>query len=213
MSLKSRIYIGIIAFSLAVIVAVLAARRIQSVWFASDKSQAQAVEENENYYPFADEFAKSPEDSPAPPSRMLIAGEGEEAYVPEKPMQKPFFGGQIDLPALAREQEAYANSGEAKRASVEREEFKKGAEAKIDFERVSEDPVLKQFMADMQNAMGEDAFNGSLSAEEMMEKILNNPQMQKILLQYSKNPKLMQMAEESFKRAQPSANKAAAKSK
>lgn len=208
MNLKSKIYIGIIAFSLAVIVAVLAARRIQSVWFSPDKAaDGEMLEEDEAYYPFVDGGAAQPEDAPQMPNRMVIAVEGEDAYVPEKQMQKPFFGGQIDLPALAKEQEAYINSGAAERgASINQEEFKNKEELRGDFGVNVQDPLLKQFMADMQKAMGEDALNRPLSPEEMMEKILNNPQMQKILLQYSKNPKLMQMADDAFKKAQAAQN-------
>ena len=203
MNLKSKIYIGIIAFSLAVIIAVLAARRIQSVWFPPDKAaEGETLEEEETYYPFVDGGGVPAEDSSQMPNRMVIAVEGQEAYVPEKQMQKPFFGGQIDLPALAKEQEAYINSGAAERASINQEEFKNKEELRGDFGVNVQDPLLKQFMADMQKAMGEDDLNRPLSPEEMMEKVLNNPQMQKILLQYSKNPKLMQMADEAFKKAQ-----------
>ena len=106
------------------------------------------------------------------------------------------------MPALAKEQEAYINSGAAERASINQEEFKNKEELRGDFGVNVQDPLLKQFMADMQKAMGEDDLNRPLSPEEMMEKVLNNPQMQKILLQYSKNPKLMQMADEAFKKAQ-----------
>ena len=114
MNLKSKIYIGIIAFSLAVIIAVLAARRIQSVWFPPDKAaDGETLEEEETYYPFVDGGGVPAEDFSQMPNRMVIAVEGQEAYVPEKQMQKPFFGGQIDLPALAKEQEAYINSGAA----------------------------------------------------------------------------------------------------
>lgn len=203
MNLKSKIYIGIIAFSLAVIIAVLAARRIQSVWFPPDKAaEGETLEEEETYYPFVDGGGAPAEDSSQMPNRMVIAVEGQEAYVPEKQMQKPFFGGQIDLPALAKEQEAYINSGAAERASINQEEFKNKEELRGDFGVNVQDPLLKQFMADMQKAMGEDDLNRPLSPEEMMEKVLNNPQMQKILLQYSKNPKLMQMADDAFKKAQ-----------
>lgn len=203
MNLKSKIYIGIIAFSLAVIIAVLAARRIQSVWFPPDKAaEGETLEEEETYYPFVDGGGVPAEDFSQMPNRMVIAVEGQEAYVPEKQMQKPFFGGQIDLPALAKEQEAYINSGAAERASINQEEFKNKEELRGDFSVNVQDPLLKQFMADMQKAMGEDDLNRPLSPEEMMEKVLNNPQMQKILLQYSKNPKLMQMADEAFKKAQ-----------
>ncbi len=203
MNLKSKIYIGIIAFSLAVIIAVLAARRIQSVWFPPDKAaEGETIEEEETYYPFVDGGGVPAEDFSQMPNRMVIAVEGQEAYVPEKQMQKPFFGGQIDLPALAKEQEAYINSGAAERASINQEEFKNKEELRGDFGVNVQDPLLKQFMADMQKAMGEDDLNRPLSPEEMMEKVLNNPQMQKILLQYSKNPKLMQMADDAFKKAQ-----------
>lgn len=215
MNLKSKIYIGIIAFSLAVIAAVLAARRIQSVWFPPDKAaDGETLEEDEAYYPFVEGGEAPPEGSSQMPNRMVIAVEGEEAYVPEKQMQKPFFGGQIDLPALAKEQEAYINSGAAERASINQEEFKNKEELRGDFGANVQDPLLKQFMADMQKAMGEDALNRPVSPEEMMEKILNNPQMQKILLQYSKNPKLMQMADDAFKKAQAAQRgSASAKSK
>lgn len=203
MNLKSKIYIGIIAFSLAVIIAVLAARRIQSVWFPPDKAaEGETLEEEETYYPFVDGGGVPAEDFSQMPNRMVIAVEGQEAYVPEKQMQKPFFGGQIDLPALAKEQEAYINSGAAERASINQEEFKNKEELRGDFGVNVQDPLLKQFMADMQKAMGEDDLNRPLSPEEMLEKVLNNPQMQKILLQYSKNPKLMQMADDAFKKAQ-----------
>ncbi|MGN0022436.1 MAG: hypothetical protein ACI352_00165 [Elusimicrobiaceae bacterium] len=210
MNLKSKIYIGIIIFSLAVIAAVLSARRIQSVWFPPDKSAESETVDEEGYYPFAEGSGTLPEDSSQLPNRMMIAVEGEDAYVPEKQMQKPFFGGQIDLPALAKEQEAYINSGAAKKALIDQEEFKNKEELQADFEVYAQDPLLKQFVADMQKAMGEDMLNRPISPEEMTEKILNNPQMQKILLQYSKNPKLMQMADEAFRKAQASQNAAAA---
>ncbi len=200
MSLKSKIYIAIIAFSLAVIVAVLAARRIESVWLkpaASEESEEEAQSEDNFYYPFINEAAKAAQsDEEVPlPDRMVIALEEDEAYVPEKQMQKPFFGGQIDLPALAKEQEAYINSQGGAAADIGQEKFKNNERLELSFNNYENDPELQRFVRDMRRAMGEDLSNTQLSPQEMMDKILNNPQMRKILLEYSKNPKIMQMVE------------------
>ncbi len=200
MTFKSKIYVAIIAFSLAVIVAVLAARRIESVWLKPASSEeSEEAQQEDFYYPFinkAEKAAQSDTEEPLP-DRMMIALDEEEAYVPEKQMQKPFFGGQIDLPALAKEQEAYINSQEVPSVEMGREKFKNNEDLELTFNNTYEnDPELRRFVQDMRRAMGEDMTNAQLSPREMTEKILNNPQMRKILLEYSKNPKVMQMAQD-----------------
>lgn len=207
MTFKSKIYVAIIAFSLAVIVAVLAARRIESVWLKpaySEESEDIQLEEY-FYYPFINEAEKAAQsDTQEPlPDRMVIALEEDEAYVPEKQMQKPFFGGQIDLPALAKEQEAYINAQSASPREISPDQFKNNEELELRFNNGYEnDPELQRFVRDMRRAMGEDITNTQLSPQEMMDKILNNPQMRKILLEYSKNPKIMQIAEDLIKDAE-----------
>ena len=194
MSFKSKIYTAVIAFSLAVIVAVIAARRIEEVWFNPYRnSQEFDAEEEAGYYPFLDEAEKAPQGEAAR-DRMLIAADDEEAYVPEKQMQKPFFGGQIDLPALAKEQEVYIH------AEINEDRFKSGEDASLNFgESYNDEPELKRFFNDMRKALGEDAISGKLSPQELTDRILNNPQTRKILLEYSKDPKIMQITEDILK--------------
>ncbi len=186
------------AFSLALIVAVLSARRIQSVWFPSKQAQTETAEEDEGYYPFVTEAEKKDTaDSQTKDKPMMIELAPEAAFMPEeKEMQKPFFGGQIDLPALAREQEAYRLSQSPLPEGKDIEHFKNEEEILPDFSRYANAPELENFAKDMQKAMAEAGLTPNIPPHEMVDKILKNPQMQKILLEYSKDPKIMSVIDE-----------------
>lgn len=195
MSIKSKVYICIMAFSLAVIVAVLSARRIQKVWFPEHTdTQQETLSAEDTFYPFAlQDDAATAENPEQVQNRIAIAVKEEEAYVPQKEMPKPYFGGQIDLPALAQEQKAYIIEQNKQGALPEAQDYVKGQGNEIVFSVLGTDPRLDKFVEEMKNALGTDKLNANLSPEEMTKEILNNPQIQKILLEYSKDPKIMEM--------------------
>lgn len=196
MSLKSKIYVCIMAFSLAVTVAVLSVRRIQKVWFPEKTdTQEETLTAEDTYYPFAskDNAVLEQDAQTAEENRMVIAVKEEEAYKPQKEMPKPYFGGQIDLPALAQEQKAYI-ARQVKQGNLPAaQNYVKGQPDEIIFSVSGSDPRLDKFVEDMKNALGKDKLNAGLSPEELTKEILNNPQMQKILLEYSKDPQIMEM--------------------
>lgn len=198
MTLKSKIYVCIIAFSLAVIVAVLSARRIKKVWLPEKTdAQEETLTAEDTFYPFAlkdNEQSLKDSDKTATENRIAIAVKEEEAYVPEKKMARPYFGGQIDLPALAQEQKAYIAEQIKQGNMPNAQDYVKGQSDEIVFSVSGyDDPRLDKFVEDMKNALGKDKLNANLSPEELTREILNNPQMQKILLEYSKDPQIMQM--------------------
>ena len=203
MTFKSRIYLGIMAFSLALIVAVVSARRIQSVWFTPENPEEKIVEEESNYYPFVDNANKTGAEKASEANRISIALDPESAYIPEKEMQKPYFGGQIDLPALAKEQEAYRISAAmGKMPQSGMENYKTQEEIEPDFSRYKDSPELEKFAEDMRIAMAKAGLSTDMPPHEMVENILKNPQMQKILLEYSKDPKVMSIIDDMIANAQ-----------
>jgi len=196
MSLKSKIYVCIMAFSLAVTVAVLSVRRIQKVWFPEKTdTQEETLTAEDTYYPFAskDNAALEQDAQTTEENRMVIAVKEEEAYKPQKEMPKPYFGGQIDLPALAQEQKAYITQQVKQGNFPAAQNYVKAHSDEIIFSVSGSDPRLDKFVEDMKNALGKDKLNAGLSPEELTKEILNNPQMQKILLEYSKDPQIMEM--------------------
>ena len=208
MNLKLKIYIAIMAFSVAVIVAVLSVRRIQSVWFPQADEQ-QTLTEEDTFYPFAaQDLAKASSEEEQPPAqdRIAIAANSEDAYVPQKQMQKPYFGGQIDLPALAKEQKAYILEHPDNVSGSAADVYKNSTDAGIDFAKYRQDPRLKRLTDEVKKAMGADAFNGTIPPEELADRILKNPQMQKILLEYSKDPEVMQVIGEMFEQVSSAQN-------
>lgn len=208
MNLKIKIYTAIMAFSVAVIIAVLSVRRIQSVWFPPSDGE-QTLTEEDTYYPFAaQDLAKASSEEEQPPAqdRIAIAVSQEDAYVPQKQIQKPYFGGQIDLPALAKEQKAYILEHPQQTNVDVAGVYKNSRSAELDFTKYEQDPRLKRLMGDVKKALGEDAFNGSIPPEQLADRILKSPQMQKILLEYSKDPEVMQMVGDMFEQVSSAQN-------